>query len=115
MRNGMYSIHIRMLDGIRARSNGVILLRDGRLLGGDPYFFTTGHYTVADGRWKGELLTRQHTPYSETPGRPLFSGHDVTTGFSGSFIDDESEVFGTSLIGSRSVSFRATLRLLVTD
>lgn len=34
----MYSIHIRMLDGIRARSNGVILLRNGRLLGGDPYF-----------------------------------------------------------------------------
>ncbi|RED27631.1 type III secretion system (T3SS) negative regulator GrlR [Rhodopseudomonas thermotolerans] len=115
MQNGLYSIHIRMLDGIRARSNGVIILRDGHLLGGDPYFFTTGHYDVGDGRWKGELVTRQHTPYSETPGRPLFSGHEVTTGFSGSFTGGWSEVFGTSLVGSRSVAFRATLRLLAAD
>lgn len=50
MRNGMYSNHIRMLDGIRARSNDAIILGDGRLLGGDPYFFSTGDDTVADDR-----------------------------------------------------------------
>ncbi|PZA13697.1 hypothetical protein DNX69_01125 [Rhodopseudomonas palustris] len=115
MQNGLYSIHIRMLDGIRAKANGIIILRNGRLLGGDPYFWTVGDYMLGDGTWKGELLTRQHTPYSETPGRPLFTGHDVTTGFSGSFADARSEVFGTSLIGSRSVAFRATLRLLTAD
>jgi hypothetical protein len=112
MRNGLYSIHIRMLDGVRGRANGVIILRDGRLLGGDPYFWSVGHYVATDESWKGELLTRQHTPYQETPARPVFAGREVSTGFSGSFADDRSEVFGTSLVGSRSVSFRATLHRL---
>ncbi|WP_322516936.1 GrlR family regulatory protein [Rhodopseudomonas palustris] len=112
MRNGLYSIHIRMLDGVRGWSNGIIILRDGKLLGGDPYFWTVGDYTIGDGHWKGELLTRQHTPYAETLARPVFAGREVTTGFTGTFADDRSEVFGTSLVGSRSVSFRATLRRL---
>ncbi|MGO3933203.1 GrlR family regulatory protein [Rhodopseudomonas pseudopalustris] len=115
MRNGLYSIHIRMLDGVRAWANGVIILRDGKLLGGDPYFWSVGDYTVGDGNWKGDLLTRQHTPYAETPTRPVFAGREVSTGFSGTFADDRSEVFGTSLVGSRSVSFRATLHWLADD
>jgi len=110
MRDGLYSIHIRMLDGVRGRANGVIILRGGRLLGGDAYFWTVGDYSVGDGNWKGELLTRQHTPYRETSSRPVFAGREVTTGFTGSFANDQSEVFGTSLVGSRSISFRATLR-----
>ncbi|MBB1091653.1 hypothetical protein HUU61_10150 [Rhodopseudomonas palustris] len=115
MRNGLYSIHIRMLDGVRAWANGIIILRDGKLLGGDPYFWSVGDYTVGDGNWKGDLLTRQHTPYAETPARPVFAGREVSTGFSGTFADDRSEVFGTSLVGSRSVSFRATLHWLADD
>ncbi|MCG6203622.1 hypothetical protein LPW26_03140 [Rhodopseudomonas sp. HC1] len=112
MRNGLYSIHIRMLDGVRGRANGIILLRDGRLLGGDPYFWSEGAYRVGDGTWKGELLTRQHTPYAETSTRPVFAGREVSTGFSGTFANDRSEVFATSLVGSRSISFRATLQWL---
>jgi hypothetical protein len=115
MRNGLYSIHIRMLDGVRGRANGIIILRDGKLLGGDPYFWTVGDYAVSDGHWKGELLTRQHTPYAESNGRPVFAGREVSTGFTGTFSEDRSEVFGTSLVGSRSVSFRATLRWLADD
>ncbi|ABE39769.1 conserved hypothetical protein [Rhodopseudomonas palustris BisB5] len=115
MRNGLYSIHIRMLDGVRAWANWIIILRDGKLLGGDPYFWSVGDYTVGDGNWKGDLLTRQHTPYAETPARPVFAGREVSTGFSGTFADDRSEVFGTSLVGSRSVSFRATLHWLADD
>jgi hypothetical protein len=109
MQNGLYSIHIRMLDGVRGRANGVIILRDGRLLGGDP---SVGHYVVTYESWKDELLTRQHTPYRETPVRPVFAGREVSTGFSGSFSDDRSKVFGTSLVGSRSVGFSATLHRL---
>lgn len=112
MRNGLYSIHIRMLDGVRGWANGIIILRDGRLLGGDPYFWSEGEYTVGDGTWKGELLTQQHTPYAESSARPVFAGREVSTGFSGTFANDRSEVFATSLVGSRSVSFRATLHLL---
>jgi hypothetical protein len=101
-----------MLDGVKGRASGVIIIRDGVILGGDAFFWSVGNYTVGDGTWKGDLVTNQHTPYRDSVARPVFSGREVTTGFSGTFRDEESEVFGTSLVGSRSVSFRATLRRL---
>jgi T3SS negative regulator,GrlR len=112
MRNGLYSVHIQMLDGVRGRASGVIVVRDGVILGGDPYFWSVGTYTVRNGTWKGDLVTNQHTPYRDGTARPVFGGREVTTGFSGTFQADQSEVFGTSLVGSRSISFRATLRRL---
>jgi hypothetical protein len=112
MKNGLYSVHIRMLDGIKGRASGVIIIRDGVILGGDPYFWSVGSYTVGDGTWKGDLVTNQHTPYRDSAARPVFAGREVTSGFSGTYRDDDSDVFGTSLIGSRSVSFQATLRRL---
>jgi hypothetical protein len=54
MRNGLYSLHMHMLDGVRGRDSGVIILRDGTLIGGGPYFWSIGTYTVGDGTWKGE-------------------------------------------------------------
>jgi hypothetical protein len=112
MKNGLYSVHIQMLDGVRGRASGVIVVRDGVILGGDPYFWSVGTYTVRNGTWKGDLVTNQHTPYRDGTARPVFGGREVTTGFSGTFQADQSEVFGTSLVGSRSISFRATLRRL---
>ena len=35
--NGLYSIHIRMLDGIDGGNTGVMVLHDGRLRGGDAF------------------------------------------------------------------------------
>lgn len=112
MMNGLYSVHIEMGDGVKGRATGIIILRDGVIRGGDPYFWTTGTYTLRDGKCKGEMITNQHTPYREGPGRPVFAGREVTTGFSGTYQDGKAAIFGTSLVGSRSVSFRATLRLL---
>jgi hypothetical protein len=34
MRNGLYSLHMHMLDGVKGRDSGVIILRDGALIGG---------------------------------------------------------------------------------
>jgi hypothetical protein len=113
MKNGLYSIRIRMLDGVKGRASGVIILRDGVLLGGDPYFWSVGSYTVGNGTWKGDLVTNQHTPSKTNMASPLFGGREVTSGFSGTFEDADSEVFGTTLAGTRSLSFRATLRRLV--
>jgi hypothetical protein len=112
MKNGLYSVHIQMGDGVKGRASGIIVLRDGVILGGDSYFWSVGSYTFGESRWKGDLVTNQHTPYRDSTARPVFGGREVTTGFSGTYRDDQSEVFGTSLVGSRSVSFRATLRLL---
>jgi hypothetical protein len=115
MKNGLYSIHIHMLDGVRGRDSGVLILRDGEFLGGGPYFWSTGSYTVGNGTWKGELRTNQHTPFPDPFVRPLFAGQEVTSGFSGTFTDDQAEVFGTTLAGNRSLSFRATLKRLADD
>ena len=35
--NGLYSIHIRMLDGIDGGNTGVMVLHDGRIRGGDAF------------------------------------------------------------------------------
>jgi hypothetical protein len=111
MRNGLYSIHIEMLDGVKGRATGIIILRDGRLFGGDSYFYYTGHYLLSGpGKWKGELVTHQHTPSHASP---VFGGRDVSCGFSGKHDDVGAEVYGTALVAARSISFRATLRWLV--
>ena len=112
MKNGLYSVHIQMLDGVKGRASGVVILKDGVLLCGDPYFWGVGSYTVGNGTWKGDLVTNQHTPYRDSMARPVFGGREVTCGFSGTFRDGHSEVFATSLVGSRSIAFRATMRWL---
>ena len=115
MKNGLYPVHIHMLDGVRGRDSGVLVLRNGMLIGGGPYFWSVGSYTVDGATWKGELRTNQHTPFADRFVRPLFAGQEVTSGFSGTFADDRAEVFGTTLKGNRSLSFRATLKRLADD
>ena len=112
MKNGLYSVHIHMLDGVRGRDSGVLILRNGVIIGGGPYFWSAGSYTVGNGTWKGELRTNQHTPFPDRFVRPLFAGQEVPSGFSGTFADDRAEVFGTTLVGNRSLSFHATLKKL---
>lgn len=48
--NGLYSIRIAMGDGSNAHANGIIVLLDGRILGGDSHFYYSGSYTFKDGR-----------------------------------------------------------------
>ena len=115
MKNGLYSLHMHMLDGVKGRDSGILILRDGNFLGGGPYFWSTGSYTCGDGTWKGELRTNQHTRLSDPFVRPLAGGQEIASGFTGTFAGDQAEVFGTSLIGTRSLSFRATLKRLADD
>ena len=113
MKNGLYSIHIHMLDGVKGRDSGVLILRDGVLLGGGPYFWSRGSYTFGNGTWKGELATNQHSPFADPLVRPLFAGTEATSGFSGTFSEEGAEVYGTVLVaGHRSLGFRASLKWL---
>ncbi len=109
--NGLYSIHIRMLDGIDGGNTGVMLLHDGRIRGGDAYFDYIGAYTAANGKWKGEIVNREHTP--SLGERPLFGGHEVGIGFSGTYDDEGADAEATALAGKRSIRFKAVLRKLV--
>ena len=108
--NGLYSIQIEMRDGGHGRATGVIVLRDGRIAGGDSYFYYTGTFAADDrGKWRGELTTNEHT--KPVGLLPLFGGREVTCGFTGTYAGDGAEVQGTALVGKTSVSFRARLSL----
>ena len=109
--NGLYSIHIRMLDGIDAGNTGVMLLHDGRIRGGDAFFDYIGAYSSANGRWKGEIVNREHT--LSRGERPLFGGYEVGIGFSGTYDSEGAEGEATALAGKRSIRFKAVLRKLV--
>ena len=108
--NGLYAVHFRMLDGLAGGLNGVMLLNDGRILGGDAFFYYLGAYASAGGRWKGEILNQEHTPASSE--HPLFSGHEVGIGFAGSCHREGAELEAIALAGKRSLRLGASLRLV---
>ena len=68
IRNGLYHIRIEMLDAVQGGNQGVMVMRDGTMRGGDSFFFAYGSYTSADGKWKGELTNEEHSPsFDERP------------------------------------------------
>lgn len=112
MRNGLFSIHVGLLDGRSGRGSGVIVFHDGQLLGGDLYLFYTGSYVanLANSTFRGEVIVNQHTPSRDV--NPLFGGGEVSIGISGTFTDAAATMDGTALVGKQSLLFRATLRRL---
>jgi hypothetical protein len=108
--NGLYSIHLSMLDGVQGGLTGVMLLHDGRILGGDAFFYYLGTYTSEHGRWKGQILNQEHTPAKAE--NPLFGGHEVGIGFSGTCDARAARLDATALAGKRSLRLTAVLTLL---
>jgi T3SS negative regulator,GrlR len=108
--NGLYSIQLRMLDGIDGGLNGVMLLNDGRILGGDACFYYLGTYTSANGRWKGQILNQEHTPAKGE--NPVFGGREVAIGFSGTCDEEGAQLEATALAGKRSLRLNAVLKLM---
>ena len=111
MKNGLYSIHVELLDGRSGKGSGVILFRDGQILGGDAYLFYIGSYAVNGNAFKGEVLVQSHTRSSDA--NPLFGGPSpVGIGVSGTFTDTTAAMSGTALVGKASQIFKATLKKL---
>lgn len=108
--NGLYAMHLRALDGVDGGLTGVMLLHEGRILGGDAFFYYLGTYTSADGRWKGEMLNQEHTPAMGEI--PVFGGHQVGIGFSGSCDGERAELEATAFAGKRSLRLTAELKLI---
>jgi hypothetical protein len=108
--NGLYSIQIKMLDGIDGGNTGVMILHDGRIRGGDAFFDYIGAYSAANGRWKGEIVNKEHTPSRGE--RPLFGGHEVGIGFSGTYTEEGAVGEAVALAGKRSIRFSAVLKKL---
>lgn len=101
-----------MLDGVEGHDSGVTILWDGQLISGGPYLWSLGSYTAGNGTWKGHFITNQHTDFPDPSTRSVLNKHEATSGFSGTYTDEGAEVFGTTLVGNRSLSFRATLKRL---
>jgi hypothetical protein len=114
--NGLYSttlkMELKMLDSTERVSGGVMVLHNGRMFGGGPFFYTVGHYTCSGNKWKGEMTSREHTPASAMR---LWAGKVVTLGFTGTFTDEVAETDGIALVGKRSIPFRLIYRLLKSD
>jgi hypothetical protein len=55
IRDGLYSIKGKALDGVEGGDSGVVVLRDGTIRGGTSFFYFIGTYSCSDGRWKGEI------------------------------------------------------------
>jgi hypothetical protein len=108
--NGLYSIHLRMLDGVDGGLTGVMLLNNGRILGGDAFFYYIGSYTSENGRWKGQILNQEHTPAGGE--NPIFGGHQVGIGFSGTCDEEGAQLEATALAGKRSLRLSAELKLM---
>jgi hypothetical protein len=107
--NGLYSIQIEMTEGGRGHATGIIVLLDGKIVGGDSHFYYTGSYSAQNGKWRGELTTNQHA--KSVGVLPLFGGREVTCGFMGTYSPDAAVVNGTALVGKTSVLFEAKLTL----
>jgi hypothetical protein len=112
IRNGLYALHVELQDGVQGGDNGVVVLRDGTIRGGDSFFYFIGSYTCTEGKWKGEVTSREHTPALAT--RP-FARKIATIGFTGNYTDDGAESDNTALLGKQSVRFKTILRLLIAD
>jgi len=112
IRNGLYSIEAKALDGVEGGDTGVMVLRDGTIRGGTSFFYFVGTYSCSDGRWKGEMTVAEHTLAPLT--RPM-ARRIVSIGFGGTYTDLGAEASGTALIGKRSVRYETIFRLLVAD
>jgi hypothetical protein len=108
--NGLYSISLRTLDDIGGGLSGIMLLHDGRILGGDAFFYYLGSYTCGGGRWRGEIVNQEHTPARGQV--PVFGGHEVGIGFSGRYDVKGADLEATALAGKRSLQLSAVLRLI---
>lgn len=113
IRNGLYHIRIEFLDHVQGGNQGVMVLRDGIMRGGDSFFYSFGTYTSANGKWKGEVTNQEHSPtFGE---RPIWERKVVTIGFSGTYDDQSAYGEGIALAGKQSIRFKGSLRLLIPD
>src|SRR6478735_2310370 len=84
IRNGLYVYSSKARDGVDGGADGVMILRNGTMLGGTEY------YTCANGKWIGEFTNEEHTPAPIV--RPMARKGSVSIGFSGSYCDTDAQI-----------------------
>jgi hypothetical protein len=104
MDNGLYFLRVEPAGGGKAENGGVLVLRNGRILGGDAFFYYVGSYSGSNGNWTGEFATKQHTRSELAV--PVFGDKEATVTFSGTYTDAAADVQATSA----GASYRITMR-----
>ena len=107
MEDGLYSVKLKGFDGLDLPPGGVLVLRNGMMMGGGQYSYFTGSYSAKNGIFKGELVINQHTPPPSN--HVLFNANEVGMGISGSYDGDQAELTGTALVGKRSLTLHIML------
>jgi hypothetical protein len=108
--DGLYTFRIDMSGAKQGHATGIVVLLEGRIMGGDSFFYYTGSYSFSRGKWRGEMIVNQHT---EAVGLNLvFGGREVGCGFTGTYSGGTADIDGTALVGTHSIPFRAKLTLL---
>lgn len=79
-------------------------------MGGGPYVYYIGSYSLNGGTFKGEFVINQHT--KAPSGHLFFGAQDVGMGIHGTYEGDQAELTGTALVGKRSTAVQLTLRML---
>jgi hypothetical protein len=113
IRSGLYFYSSKARGGVVGGADGVMILRDGKMLGGTEFSYFVGTYSCSGGKWKGEFTNQEHTPAPVT--RPMAGKGTVAIGFSGTYTDTDAEFELTALVGKRSFQYHAIMRLLVAD
>jgi len=110
MKNGLYSANLKGFDGVDLPAGGVLVLLNGRMLGGGSHAYFTGSYSAKNGIFKGELVFGLHTPPPSN--HVLFNANEVGMGISGRYEGDQAQLTGTALVGKRSLTLHLSLRKL---
>jgi hypothetical protein len=107
IKNGIYALTALATNGAGVDAGGVLILHDGQIHGGDSYVYYIGTYRCFDGKWEGEMLSKEHTPTN----RPI-AERVQSIEFSGSYNDDGAEVEATAVVGKHRIRYDAILRFL---
>jgi hypothetical protein len=107
IKNGLYSLNAIPRVGVNGDVNGVLILHDGKLHGGDAYVYYTGNYECSAGRWQGKMTSQEHTPTT----RPIETKIQHI-GFLGTYDDTGAKVEAVALVSGQSIRYDATLRFL---
>jgi hypothetical protein len=104
IRNGLYLYSSKALDGVDGGADGVMILRDGTILGGTEFFYFVGTYTCSNGKWKGEFTNEEHTPAPIM--RPMAGRGTVSIGFSGTYTDKVPDSISRHLLANEASNTR---------
>lgn len=79
--DGLYHLRIEPQDGGRSVNAGVMVLRDGQILGGDAFFYYVGTYAGSGVDWQGNFIIKQHTRSGDIP--PAFGALETVVELAG--------------------------------